>query len=297
MKRVKAFGTHVEIDISVIVVFFVFFIFGQIQNALISFLVVFLHEMTHAAVAKLLGYQIERIKMFALGGVVVIKEKASASLFHEILIALSGPAANFLMTFAAFCLFDIQEVHYSPWEFLIYSNLAIGIFNLLPIIPLDGGRIVREIFTYFIGIKKSIKILGALSIFISSILFLAGCYAIQYHPLNALIALMAIFLYISVRKEQKMASFRFMKEMIQKKHKILSNQIYEIKYLLVSQKLFAKEVFNCFIPKKYHIVLIVDQKQKIIGALTEAEIFDGILQKGWDVPLEKLLSDKQNDKI
>ena len=39
-----------------------------------------------------------------------------------------------------------------------------------------------------------------------------------------------------------------MKEMIQK-YKILSNQIYEIKYLLVSQKLFAKEVFNCFIPK------------------------------------------------
>ncbi|HHY90095.1 MAG TPA: hypothetical protein GX503_00375, partial [Clostridiales bacterium] len=251
----------------------------------------------HATVAKLLGYQIESIKMFALGGVVVIKEKVSASLFHEILISLSGPLTNFLMASIAFCLLDMQDIHSSYREFFIYSNFAIGIFNLLPIIPLDGGRIAREIFAYFIGIKKSIQILGVVSILFNLILFLGGCYAIQYHPLNALLMLMAVFLFISVRKEQKMASFRFMREMIQKKHRIASDQIYEIKYLLVSQELFAKEVFNCFIPKKYHIVLIVDPKQNIIGALTETEIFDGIIQKGWDVSLEKLLSDKQNDKI
>ena len=106
-------------------------------------LVVTLHEFGHYFMAKHYGYKIDSL-VYSLSGAgittnVNFKEK------HDIIISLSGPIVNLFLILITICLWWIFPLSYLfTYDFLI-CNLVVMIFNLLPIFPLDGGRILSSI--------------------------------------------------------------------------------------------------------------------------------------------------------
>ena len=116
------------------------------------FTCVVFHEYGHALMARHFGIRTQGITLFPIGGVAIL-EREPASPAQELWIAVAGPAVNFLL--AGLLLVGLLATKGMPSEllsapsdasalgWLLRVNLLLGTFNLLPALPMDGGRILR----------------------------------------------------------------------------------------------------------------------------------------------------------
>lgn len=117
------------------------------------------HELSHALVAKARGLPIHKITLFALGGVAQIEREAEDAK-TEFLVAVVGPVTScvlgvVLLVIAAALGWDGNAFPPSPGLSILvwlgYINIGLGIFNMVPGFPLDGGRVLRAIIWWKTG--------------------------------------------------------------------------------------------------------------------------------------------------
>jgi Zn-dependent protease/CBS domain-containing protein len=126
----------------------------SIGTAVLFFVTLLLHELAHSLVAKSKGLKVRAITLFALGGVSQIESEASDA-SSEFWIAIVGPLTSLVIGFVL-----LGIVHSLGWSglgsepvtplaavlvWLGYINVMLGVFNLIPGFPLDGGRVLRAI--------------------------------------------------------------------------------------------------------------------------------------------------------
>ena len=116
------------------------------------FLSVLVHGLAHSLTAKRLGYSVVSITLLIFGGVSVIAETRSRS-SHDFLIAAAGPGMSLLLGIVAFILYFAYRDPFATGGpamlqgILFYiglQNVALAIFNMLPGLPLDGGRVLQS---------------------------------------------------------------------------------------------------------------------------------------------------------
>lgn len=117
------------------------------------FVSVFLHELFHALVALQQGVRVSGIRLHVFGGVSDL-ESEPPSPQAEALITIVGPLASFVI--AALCYSLGRTVADVPWAaaltgYLAAVNLIVGLFNLAPAFPLDGGRLLRAMLWWWSG--------------------------------------------------------------------------------------------------------------------------------------------------
>lgn len=130
-----------------------------IVTGLLFFVSILLHELSHAAVARLRGIPVRAITLFALGGVAQI-EKDAADAKSEFWMGIIGPITSFVI--GAVCLvlawlagWNFSAESGSPlmamFMWLGIINISLAIFNMIPGFPLDGGRVLRAIVWWITG--------------------------------------------------------------------------------------------------------------------------------------------------
>lgn len=115
-----------------------------------------IHEYGHIWAMKILGCRNCTIRLSGFGIKLIRKEGIFGSNFQEIICSLAGPLVNFL----CFALLYAIGKAFSVWEHIIpfaQMNLALGLFNILPIFPLDGGKIVAVMLSMFCSDGQSLK--------------------------------------------------------------------------------------------------------------------------------------------
>ncbi|UFJ39047.1 M50 family metallopeptidase [Brevibacillus humidisoli] len=133
---------------------------GYFLETLALFVIVIIHELGHIAAARELGWHIREIQLLPFGGIVAIDEELEADPLDEIVVALAGPFMNVTMVAISF-LFWKTGVWSDEWtRFFMTSNWLIAGFNLIPVWPLDGGRIVQALLCYFLAYR--VAVLGSL---------------------------------------------------------------------------------------------------------------------------------------
>jgi Zn-dependent protease len=164
----RAFGIPVEVNISWFIIFALvawslvslyfptnypdmpvvsYWVMG-IVAALMLFASVVLHELSHSYVAKMHGVPIRRITLFLFGGVSQM-ERESEQPETEIKIAIAGPMMSFVLMFVFFLAYYAvrgagETGGIAPvFRYLAIVNGMLGVFNLIPGFPLDGGRLLR----------------------------------------------------------------------------------------------------------------------------------------------------------
>jgi Zn-dependent protease len=103
------------------------------------------HELGHTAVSLAFGMPVRRVVIFLLGGVSEI-EKEPAEPSQEYLVAVAGPLVSLVLAAGSACVIPLTDpgsIARTIVLLLVWSNLAVAVFNLLPGLPLDGGRLVR----------------------------------------------------------------------------------------------------------------------------------------------------------
>lgn len=116
--------------------------------ALLLFVSVLLHELAHSVVARARGLTVKNITLFIFGGVSNIEQEPSSP-GVEFQMAIVGPLTSILIGALAALLLLPLRGNTSPVTavlgYLAYTNILLGIFNLIPGFPLDGGRVLRSI--------------------------------------------------------------------------------------------------------------------------------------------------------
>lgn len=109
---------------------------------------VLVHEISHVAVAKALGMQVRRIVLQLFGGVSEVVEEQPGSPGREYLVAAAGPLTSFMLGGIGLALRAVTEegsVARLLTDEFAFANLVVAGFNLLPGLPLDGGRVLRSL--------------------------------------------------------------------------------------------------------------------------------------------------------
>lgn len=179
-------GTTITLDFSFIILI-VFFVLSDIERAgirnallwapvlLISILV---HELAHAAMIGLLGFGPSQILLQGIGGVTVNERRARP--WQDLLISAAGPISSFLLAGGLYVLFiNVGFVRQDPFlqallPLLLRANLWWGVFNLMPVVPLDGAGVVRNFLRLFLNERTAFVISIWISIITGTLLAIAG---------------------------------------------------------------------------------------------------------------------------
>ena len=177
-----------------------------IACAFISLFSILLHEVGHSIIASKYGIKFQKIILFALGGIALSRTEITVPK-KEIFMALAGPLISFIIFGLSFLIWF--ELHQSNMliiqgfpisSIVFYSamiNLVIGLFNLLPVFPSDGGRILSSFLSYrthdqFRATITAIKIGWILSF---SILIIGAAVSLKLYLIGGVwLMLVALFL-------------------------------------------------------------------------------------------------------
>jgi Zn-dependent protease len=167
-----------------------YWLLGIISTVLLFFSVL-LHELSHSLMSQRYGIPVRSITLFIFGGVSDIS-KEPKSAHKEFSIAIVGPITSFLIAgiFAVLFFFfygfefpSIENIHLTKTEAVMFYgmiiNLLLGIFNMIPAFPLDGGRILRSVLVTTTGdFFKATKIATSVGIVFSYLLMGFGVMAL-----------------------------------------------------------------------------------------------------------------------
>lgn len=105
---------------------------------------VFLHEFAHALIAKNFGVAVARITLAPFGGVLNLQSKVLTP-HQKSIIYLAGPLASLLLSLLFGVMVWLFPVIFNYLEYLVVANFLVGVINLLPIYPLDGGKVLAQV--------------------------------------------------------------------------------------------------------------------------------------------------------
>lgn len=179
-----------------------------------TFVCVVLHEFGHALAARRYGIPTLDIILLPIGGVARLKQMPEKPL-QELVIAIAGPVVNVLIALVLSLWFVYPGLSSLPapsqenelsligdYRFfipaLIFINLMLVIFNLLPAFPMDGGRVFRALLSGKLGLYKATRIATFFGQILAVLMFIYGIWEFSLTT-----ALIGVFIFFAASKENK----------------------------------------------------------------------------------------------
>ncbi len=258
---------------------------GGLHTMLMAYAVVSVHELFHLFAALLVRERVGSIIVMPFGMTLRLSARIIRHTDKEIFIALAGPFANFLMLLLARILtatFPTQPLSLTLFRFL---NMSVMLLNLLPCLPLDGGRVLRAMLTRRVGYLSAASAMNRISRAISVTLFAAGILLLVATRLNVSLLMVAAFLTIYMVEEKKRNEYILMQELLYTKDKLQKKGQMRTCPISALSSLKAKEIFKTLSYDRYFVIHIVDENQRFLRTITETQLVDSILRKGWNLLL------------
>ena len=223
----------IRLHLKIFVFIAIFIVTRQIGIYGILMLFALFHELGHMLAGILLGFKPNSLEIMPLGLSIGFEsklenynrkiKKGTLLTLKKTIIAASGPLTN-LLFIIVFLLFPISFLGISR-DIVIYANILIAIFNLIPIYPLDGGRIAKYILNITEGRAKAYKYTNLISNITISMLTAISSIAVLYFK-NVAILLILGYLWLLVIKENKRyKNKKVLYENIQKMYKNVEKEI------------------------------------------------------------------------
>ena len=204
---------QVKINLRIFIFIIIFLITRQIEMYGLLMLFAFLHELGHLFMGIMLGFKPQNLCINPMGISIKFKInlkdynnkiiRANYLTLKKIIVAIAGPAVNFFIAI----LFTFNNITFLGLknEFVVYSNIIIAIFNLIPIYPLDGGRILKYIIHLFKGLETSNTYMNTISNISIIILTILSSIGILYLK-NIAILFIIVYLWFLVINENRLYS-------------------------------------------------------------------------------------------
>ncbi|NGP45483.1 stage IV sporulation protein FB [Bacillaceae bacterium SIJ1] len=186
---------------------------GYFRQLLIVVTVVLIHEAGHAFAALFFKWRLERIELFPFGGVIHTNAYGNAPFYQEVIVAIAGPLQHIWLLFIPFSLLNILPgFTVELYFFWLGCNASLLCFNLLPIHPLDGGRLLYAVLSLFQNYSRATKRYVILSSFFC-IIAVSTAVLVKVSSLHMwLMALFLIYTHLDLWKKRPYAFMQFLIE-------------------------------------------------------------------------------------
>ena len=196
---------QIKVNLQIFLFIILFVVTHQIELYAWIMLFALIHEFGHLTAGLLLKLKPKSLSFMPLGINITFEAYGYKKLLEKkkIILALAGPLTNFLIAI----FITIFHIEQSLKELIGYSNILIGIFNLIPVYPLDGGRILKGIIRSKFSEIKSEEIVNKISNFTIILLTTVSSITILYFKNLAMLLILA-YLWIIVIKENRKYSMK-----------------------------------------------------------------------------------------
>ena len=218
------------------------FVTGLFKEYLVFSSIIIFHELGHIVVSLLYKWKIKEINLNIYGGCIIFENIINKRFIEEFLVCIAGISFQFIYFLVMYILYNNSVVDIKLYTIFNNYNLSIIIFNMLPIYPLDGSKLINILLNRVVCFKKSHLISICVSILLI-ILFIV-C-SIKYN-LGINFYLMSVLLIVKLVKEIKNHSYLFNNFLLERylykykfKNKVISdynvNKMYKYKNNIFSK--------------------------------------------------------------
>jgi stage IV sporulation protein FB len=251
---------------------------GMWREVVVLFLLVMLHELGHAAMAHHLRYEVKEVSLLPFGGVAKLAYGTLGfTPVHEALIAIAGPLVNLVLAVFAWALHAVGLWSVEFYRNVVELNLWIVVFNLLPGLPLDGGRVMRATRSRTLGYEDATREAYNVALWISVVLLCAGGLSLWGGYPHAGMVILGVFLFVSAwtgRRDVTMDTVRFLDA--KRRRKRPDAEV--VRALAVPMDATVKDVVRQFAPDRYHMVYVRDDKGAICSVVEEEDLMDAVFE-------------------
>jgi len=291
MELLKIYGVSIRVHPTFLLVLVVYGVLGLAAQALLVFTLVLGHELAHLLTAKAYGFKVVGLELFPFGGAAYCDDLFEGRKVEESIMALAGPTFNVVLLFIA------QALRWNGvWtgelanEF-VRLNFWLAVFNLIPVLPLDGGRVARALFAEAFGFVRTTKFLARSGQWLGVLfalygIVLGGSGKFSEGPLT-FITLGGFFWFVG-SKEISSAHITFLRHLTRKKEELVRKGLMRSKWLTVHKDTPLVRIVEKFTPDQYGMVSLANEKMGLAKILTETEVLEGMLREGIRFPVGKL---------
>lgn len=282
--------------------FLLFGVWYAVTGELLPFLSItacaLLHELAHAAAAAKIGFASNEIILMPYGATLTA-DLDGANTKDEILIALAGPFCNLAVAILFLALWWCFPSAYPYTETAYATSLSLAVCNLLPALPLDGGRVLHRLliawFEKFSPPAKARKTALAVSKIITlSFCFLGvGAFISSACRGIANFSLLAFSLFLSVgvftRKRSSFVKLNFSQQ-------AAFERGIQLRQVAVASSCTVKKSLTFLSPDSYLLLHVYDKDERFLGTLTQNELYDFFTKTGLYATLGEYFNEKSPKK-
>ena len=285
---IKTRYADIHLSLFFIAVFPLIIISGCLVQYLITLLSIILHEAAHIITAVSKGGRLTGIKVLPVG---VIAEADTDNCSRRDLIAVysSGPAANILLSAAGYILYISAPLKYDQLFFFSLANFYLAVFNLIPAIPLDGGRILQEILTGNVGLILAGRYLRYIALLLASFFLLLGIYQFFSGKINFSFFAIGLYIMFLFKKGKMEASLMNIKQLLYRRARLLKKGFYPARELAALKDVRLSAIIKAMDYDRFHFIYVLDADLKLLRIISENEVIECMMKQHCDMTFEELI--------
>jgi stage IV sporulation protein FB len=260
----------------------IFSLVGMFKEVIIVFILVILHEFSHVFVAWLYGFRVKSIEIFLFGGMAEFSGLLEMEPWQEIKVALAGPIFNLILAGIFFFLKSYILIYFNEeiFNIIISYNIILAVFNLLPALPLDGGRVMRGLLVYKLGFNKGTHLAIKIAKYIAVLGGVTGFTVLIFNKSNIWFLILSFFVYGAAIKEEKQFIYRLLAYITHRKEIINKMSLSPVFIRVVRGESKVKEIITYINPSKFNLFYVLDSGIKIRGIVSETQLLDYYFTNG-----------------
>lgn len=240
---------------------------GYYWELLSLFMIVFIHEMGHASCAHFFSWKINRILIMPFGGICDVDEHGNRPVAEELLVVLAGPLQHIWMGASVYFL-GVNEVISTEFATTFQQfNVMVLLFNLLPVWPLDGGKVIYLFLTsrqpFLTAFRQSLVCSVIVLIFIH-LLFLI------VFPFNLNVWVVLLYLYVTLWRQWNQLRYSFIRFLLER-YNGKQIGIKKLDIIEVTGNEYLHSIMEEFRRGCKHVIHVDDGK-RMLGKLDENEM-------------------------
>ena len=214
---------NIKLNLNIFLFILLFFLTNQLEIYGLIMIFALIHEMAHMICGVILGFKAETLRIMPLGFAIEFKPiindynkkvlKSNVISIKKIIIASAGPLINLIIVIIGLILDFNNEI--------IYANFLIFIFNLIPIYPLDGGRILKNAIKIILGNRKAITYINTISNAVIILVTMASSILIMIYKNIAILAMLIILWAMIIKENKKYNTYNKIYKTIDKSYNYL----------------------------------------------------------------------------